>query len=149
MKILAIDPATLTGWAVSYPSSTLSGVADFGAHRGNRPMIFEAFDLWLADMVTEHEPEMLVFETPIHRGSGSRTGFGLAAIIELIAARRGLFVAEVNLVTIKRHGTGNARAEKAAMVSAARARGWAPATDDEADALWLLDYAQVHLREAA
>ena len=85
--ILELDPATRTGWAVGGHGSVVSGAVDFGQHRGNRPALFEGFDLWLSDMVTEHDPAMLVFATPIQRGPGSRTGFGLATIIELTAAR--------------------------------------------------------------
>ena len=148
-SILALDPATRTGWAVGGHGSVVSGVVDFKQHRGNRAMLFEAFDLWLSDMVTERDPAMLVFEMPIQRGPGSRTGFGLATVIELTAARRGLFVGEINLATLKKHATGNGRADKAAMVEAARARGWTPETDDEADALLLLSYVTTNMPEGA
>ena len=43
--------------------------------------------------------------------------------------------------TIKRYATGKGNADKAAMVSAMRARGFAPADDNEADALALLLWA--------
>ena len=46
--------------------------------------------------------------------------------------------AGVPVGTIKRHATGNGRADKAAMVEAMRRRGHAPADDNEADALALL-----------
>jgi Holliday junction resolvasome RuvABC endonuclease subunit len=43
--------------------------------------------------------------------------------------------------TIKRYATGKGNADKAAMVAAMRARGFAPVDDNEADALALLLWA--------
>ena len=43
--------------------------------------------------------------------------------------------------TIKRYATGRGNANKAAMIAAMRARGFAPADDNEADALALLLWA--------
>jgi len=43
--------------------------------------------------------------------------------------------------TIKRYATGKGNADKAAMIAAMRARGFAPADDNEADALALLLWA--------
>jgi Holliday junction resolvasome RuvABC endonuclease subunit len=45
--------------------------------------------------------------------------------------------------TLKKYATGNGRADKPAMYAAAKARGLDKnvASDDEVDALWVLDYA--------
>ena len=43
---------------------------------------------------------------------------------------------------IKRHATGKGNADKATMIAAAVNRGWNPADDNEADALWILDWAR-------
>ncbi|MCX8006193.1 MAG: hypothetical protein N2688_14785, partial [Burkholderiaceae bacterium] len=43
--------------------------------------------------------------------------------------------------TIKRFATGRGNADKAAMIAAVRARGFAPADDNEADAIALLLWA--------
>jgi len=43
--------------------------------------------------------------------------------------------------TIKRHATGKGNADKEAMVVAARARGFSPADDNEADAIAILHWA--------
>lgn len=45
----------------------------------------------------------------------------------------------VPVATIKKHATGKGNAKKDAMIAAAKAKGWAPVDDNEADALWLLD----------
>ena len=43
--------------------------------------------------------------------------------------------------TIKRHATGKGNADKEAMIAAARARGFNPADDNEADAIAILFWA--------
>jgi Holliday junction resolvasome RuvABC endonuclease subunit len=43
--------------------------------------------------------------------------------------------------TIKRHATGKGNANKDAMMAAARARGFSPADDNEADAIAILLWA--------
>ena len=43
--------------------------------------------------------------------------------------------------TIKRHVTGQGNADKQAVIAAVRARGFAPADDNEADALAILLWA--------
>ena len=57
-------------------------------------------------------------------------------------------VFEVNLQNVKTHALGKgkrSKRDKEAMVKAAIAAGWAPGGDDEADALWILDYAMACL----
>ena len=43
--------------------------------------------------------------------------------------------------SIKKHATGKGNADKAAMIDAARARGFSPADDNEADAIAILLWA--------
>jgi hypothetical protein len=43
--------------------------------------------------------------------------------------------------TIKRHATGRGNAPKEAMIASARARGYCPADDNEADAIAILHWA--------
>ena len=70
---------------------------------------------------------------------------GLAAITEKVAHQRSIRAMEGHLQEVKRHATGNGRATKPEMVRAALARGWNPHDDNEADALWLLDFAKACL----
>ena len=53
----------------------------------------------------------------------------------------GFAVESVQSGTIKRHATGKGNADKDAMIAAARARGFSPADDNEADAIALLLWA--------
>ena len=50
-------------------------------------------------------------------------------------------IMEVPVGTIKRHATGKGNAPKEAMIAAARARGFSPADDNEADAIAILHWA--------
>jgi Holliday junction resolvasome RuvABC endonuclease subunit len=54
---------------------------------------------------------------------------------------RGVPYAGVPVGTIKRHATGKGNANKDAMMAAARARGFSPADDNEADAIAILLWA--------
>jgi Holliday junction resolvasome RuvABC endonuclease subunit len=57
------------------------------------------------------------------------------------AELRGVPYEGVPVGTIKRHATGKGNASKQTMIDAARARGFDPADDNEADAIALLLWA--------
>ena len=57
------------------------------------------------------------------------------------AELRGVPYEGVPVGTIKRHATGKGNAPKEAMIIAARARGFSPADDNEADAIAILHWA--------
>ncbi|MGD9884601.1 MAG: hypothetical protein AB7E70_21660 [Hyphomicrobiaceae bacterium] len=166
--ILALDLATTVGWASAAPGyravlpiSARHGVQEWaanlalmrsGSHRiappgAGLPEFFHAFDLWLADMITVHQPDLLIFEAPIIAGGKTsvetaRKLMGLAVLTELTGYRRSIpKVREENVITVKKHWTGHGRADKRMMIDAARQRGFEPADDNAADALALADYA--------
>ena len=66
---------------------------------------------------------------------------GLMATLTAWAELRGVPYQGVPVGTIKIHATGKGNAPKEAMIAAARARGFAPADDNEADALAILLWA--------
>lgn len=161
--LLALDLATVVGWAhcglgyravtsleaqaIDRPTGVLSGSHRIAAPGVGIGGFLNAFDLWLSDLVTLHTPDILVFEAPILTGGQTsidtaRKLMCLAGVTELIAHRRQIpIVREVNVSSVKKHWTGNGRAKKFEMIDAARARGFAPRTDDEADALAAMDFA--------
>jgi Holliday junction resolvasome RuvABC endonuclease subunit len=144
--VLAFDAATLTGWAWVLPSgSTRHGVIDLGNFRGRRAALFDAFEGRVADLVTECTPSLIVYESPFFRGNGTRITFGLAAVIELVAARRELPINEVRPTEIKKHITGKGNADKAAVMKAVRERGFRPTDDNAADAIALAHFAWTNL----
>ena len=68
---------------------------------------------------------------------------GLMASLTSWGELRGIPYEGVPVGTIKRHATGKGNAPKQAMIDAARAKGFSPEDDNEADAiailLWALD----------
>lgn len=156
--ILALDTATVTGWAsVSADGLTWHGRADFSQHRGNFGPLLSAFELWLSDHITATRPGFIFLEEPFFRGKGTRTTFALAGIVHLIAARRELPCLEVNNATLKKFarehgGTAEKGVSKAEVLSAVAAWGFHPEDDNAADAIVLARWAwgnRRHLEDAA
>ena len=67
--------------------------------------------------------------------------YSLLAVLSAWCEERAIAYQGVPVGTIKRYATGKGNADKAAMIAAMRARGFAPADDNEADALALLLWA--------
>jgi hypothetical protein len=153
IKILAIDQATATGWAFGDIGGVIScgSFASIGLNRGEKLV---AFGRQLAALVNDLSPDLLVFEEPVN-GLGSfearRWLMALAGQIEVVCETLGVPYCEEHNMRIKGHALGQHRAfqggnksqkqkaGKQAMIDAARARGWNPKNDNEADALFLLD----------
>ncbi len=145
MRILALDLATRTGFAVG----EASGEPRFGTKVIGRPgesigKFANLFDEWLSDMITLEAPELIVFEAPILPArttpDTARKLMGLAFLTELICYRRDVRCREANIMTVKKFFTGRGRASKAEMIEAAASHGWICKDDNEADALgvWAL-----------
>ncbi|MFH1609682.1 MAG: hypothetical protein ABID40_03545 [Candidatus Bipolaricaulota bacterium] len=158
MRILALDMATKTGWAVS---GGASGVWDLSIRKdessGMRLIRFESklYELVFGGGLTRRV-DLIVFEA-VTVGAGPRANFDaiklatkLQAIVErLVASIDDLECRSYNLNEIKRHAIPEKgkRRDKAAMVEAARDR-WPDADiedDNVADALFLLSLAQKEL----
>ena len=73
---------------------------------------------------------------------------GLMASLTSWAELRGVPYEGVPVGTIKQHATGKGNAPKQAMINAARARGFSPADDNEADAIAILHLGHRDRREA-
>ena len=142
MIILAIDSGTKTGWAVNN-GSIISGVQDFSLKRGESPgMRFLKFQSWLKDMIKLTKPNMIIYERAHHRGGApTEVGVGLTTIIQTICAEANIEHVALHSGTLKKYATGKGNASKEDMMQAARDLAWEFKTDDQCDALWLLDYA--------
>jgi Holliday junction resolvasome RuvABC endonuclease subunit len=149
-KILALDLATSTGWAVMANGVTESGTALFRRSHGRKTIsddhagyTFDAFDRWLAEMVATWKPEAIAYEEAgvFRNPTTARIPYGLRGIMFARAARHGVTLAGYAGSALKVYATGYGRADKKQMVAAARERwpGQDIATDDQADALWLLN----------
>lgn len=156
-RILALDLATRTGWAVWSGAARTSGVHSFAiGDREPRGWLYHKFDTWLVEMLNP-EPALIVYEEPGHLRSreagyvlyGFLTRVWEAADIRHIPRRR------VAVSTLKKWATGSGKATKAEMVAAvldrypkalaASEEAFLRIDDNEADAIALLEYARATL----
>lgn len=79
------------------------------------------------------------YEQAHHRG-GAATEYAVGCVTHVQAwcAEHGIEHGARHTAEIKRHATGKGNADKEAVMAAMRAAGYAPADDNEADALALL-----------
>lgn len=158
--VLALDLATRTGWAcgrllarpltpmeaqLACPPKPASGTLRFqGATVG--AFMADAHDR-LADLLSLYRPAGLIYEKPILPDRTTPETVlklnGLAALASMLAHRAGIrWVRTAQPSKVKRHFCSSGAAGKAGVLAACTARGWTGlASDDEADALALLDYA--------
>lgn len=150
MNILALDLATVTGWAGWDGSASSAGTVTF---RGSIGRAFSTYHRWLGRKISrftdgEARP-VVVFEKPwVGRNTHQDTArklMGFAVVTEMVAYEFACRCLEVDTNTVMRHFTGaggGRRADKKARVIAAcLARGIDVSDDNEADALAILDYA--------
>jgi Holliday junction resolvasome RuvABC endonuclease subunit len=164
MSILALDPATKCGWAMLGDDDRVrSGVWDLSLDKGQPPGARYAFLENELNILHKESPiEVIALEvTPSLRGGNAvKVANGLLAIIQKFGFRRGIAVLEVHASTLKKHLTGNGRAEKGKVAQAVMNRLdlGIVMTDDETDALavlcWAIDKSQptkptTPVREAA
>ena len=82
------------------------------------------------------------------RVARTAVGVGLSTEIFAFAALHKIEHMPVHTGTLKLFATGKGNASKAAMVQAAKDRGYNPQDDNEADACHLLDYGMAELKVA-
>lgn len=142
MKILAIDPGTKCGYA---KSARESGTWDLGSrrHEGGGMRYFR-----LRNYLNEacKDVHLVVYEE-VRRHLGTDAAHiygGIVAILQEHCEMHEIPYSGVPVGTIKKHATGKGNADKKAMIDAARKK-WPEIVikdDNQADALWLLDWAQ-------
>jgi len=134
-KILALDIATKTGWK----TATASGVWDVKPNRGeSEGMRVVRFKSKVKEMILMESIEIVAYE----RASGLYKG-PLIICAEMIGVLKDLCMemkvemACYSAKEIKSHATGKGNASKDQMVAAAKALGYDPKDDNEADAIHL------------
>jgi hypothetical protein len=144
--VLALDLGTTTGWAIrGYDGLIMTGTASFrpGRYDGGG-MRYLRFTNWLTELDRLSGPISAIWFEEVRRHAGTDAAHvygGLMASLTAWAELRGVPYAGVPVGTIKRHATGQGNAPKQAMIAAARARGYSPADDNEADAIAILHWA--------
>jgi hypothetical protein len=144
--ILALDLGTTTGWAIrSFDGLITSGTASFRPGRfDGGGMRYLRFTNWLSEIDRLSGPISAIWFEEVRRHAGTDAAHvygGLMATLTAWAELRGVPYQGVPVGTIKKHATGKGNAPKEAMIAAARARGYSPADDNEADAIALLLWA--------
>lgn len=139
MKILALDMATKTGWAVIEDGGIKeSGVQDFTKGRGeSNGLMFLRFRKWLQEIASFGPFSIVAYERAHYRGgAATEVCVGLQTRAQEFAAETGAESAPVATTTLKKFATGRGNADKADMVKAAALiLGRPPVDDNEADAV--------------
>ncbi len=143
--ILALDLATLTGYAVGgdgFPPR--GGTINLKPAKGETDAVrFLRLTQHLKRIIKEHEITEIYFEKVdfiVSTRQGHLWG-GYWSYLLGVAHANKLTCTGINVKKLKKYATGNGNAKKEQMIQAAIAKGWRPQDDNEADALWILDYA--------
>ena len=143
LRILAIDPATLCGYA---HTAGVSGTWDLSVKKdessGMRLIRLRAA---LAKVKKEHGVDLLVLEVARNSkfGNAVKIAGQIQGVIEVWAIDNNVDYRGYSPKEIKHHATGNGNADKDAMVAAAKKK-WPKVKivdNNHADALWVLDFA--------
>jgi len=145
MKILALDMATRTGWALYNDGEVMSGVINLADKnkKGSHGELFIRFNHHLANLAfkAQDEIDLIVYEQAHFRGgAATRLCVGLATCVLVYAAKYFIRTESVHTATLKKWATGKGNADKGDMIRAACVLGYQPQDDNEADALMLLEY---------
>ena len=151
MNILAIDVGSKTGWAVHCNGMEESGVQDFSLKRGESAgMRFFNFRVWLNRMLNKMPIKMVIYEMAHHRGgAATMVTVGMVTRIQEECELRDVEYMKLHSASLKKFATGRGNANKEEMLRAARAKwGHMVIDDNEADALFLMDYARKEYSDA-
>jgi len=139
--LLAIDLGTTTGWALRSSGLITSGTVSFRPNRyDGGGMRYLRFQNWLAEMDRLSGPIATIFYEDTGTDAAHVYG-GLMATLTAWAEQHGVPYQGVPVGTIKKYATGKGNANKQAMIDAARAKGFYPKDDNEADAIAILLWA--------
>lgn len=153
MTVLALDLATITGWAYGEPGSVpVHGTKRFAAPGASHEAIFANAMHWTKGLLADKHVTTVVWEAPMvttfARGNTTSNTttvlYGLPAVIGAVVYSAGIYdirKAETKLVRNYFIGSNPKRAKaKSLVMQMCRANGWEVADDNEADALATWDY---------
>lgn len=141
MKILALDCATKTGWALANGGKIIeSGVQEFTVKRGESPgMRFLRFRKWVEELMQNFQPNVVVYEQAHYRGgAATELCVGFVTRVQEVASAWGANYQGIHANTLKKTLTGHGKGDKEAVIRAVEARtGIKPIDDNHADAIAL------------
>ena len=144
--LLAIDLGLNTGWALRDASGLItSGCRGFKPGRfegGGMPLL--RFAAWLDELhrITSGLSRVYFEEVRAHKGTAAAHTYGaFLGQLTVWCERQYVPYQGVPVATIKKHATGKGNASKELVIAAMRRLGYAPADDNEADALAILHWA--------
>lgn len=156
MRILALDLARKTGWALGgvRDNAPESGSITIASEGASMAKLFSDWRLYLRDFLSLHRDiRTVVFESPLppmmKTGSTSieaiRRLMGLAAVTEELLYTLGNYdIREARVADVRTHfiGSNRHKRDEAKTLTKRRCRqlGWSPVDDNAADALALWDY---------
>jgi len=147
MKILALDIGTKMGWA---HSCGVSGVWDLSVRRdesGGMKLI--RLRSKLNEIYNSEGIELVVFEAVRHAAPGMQgalvVGAELQGVLKVWCEVDGIEYRGYSPSEIKKHATGKGNTNKQMMLDLAREKWGHIEDDNEADAKWLLDLAQLQI----
>jgi hypothetical protein len=144
--ILALDLGTTTGWALrGNVGQIVSGTVSFRPSRyDGGGMRYVRFRAWLDQLADDAGAIAAIHYEEVRSHAGTDAAHiygGLLATLTAWAEQRSVPHQGAPVGTVKKHATGKGNAGKPAMIAAARARGFDPTDDNEADALAILHWA--------
>lgn len=142
-SVLALDLGTITGWAMRPAGGRIeSGTVSFRPSRyDGGGMRYLRFRGWLNGMARDAAGLAAIYFEEVRRHAGTDAAHlygGFLATLTSWCEQQGIAYQGVPVGTIKRFMTGKGNADKAAIIAAVRAQGFAPADDNEADAIAIL-----------
>lgn len=150
LPVLALDIGTACGYALRTRAGVTSGTLDLSQRkvdnaRGNRLLRLWGF---LSHVHAASPLAWIAFEDVAHMGPGQMLAAHSFAqfkgVVLLFGARARIDVRAVHTGTLKKAITGRGAFKKGeskpALMAAVRARGFEPSTQDECDAIAVLEY---------
>lgn len=149
--VLALDLATVTGWAYGKPEEKpLFGSQRFGKQGSSRARTYRSFRLWLDVFCSARPPTMIVFESAATPSwMAGRTNIdtvkllmGLTEHLEEWCCDR-FELREASTSQVRTHFIGRnlqSKIAKPLVVARCRERGWMVEDDNQGDACAIWDY---------
>lgn len=150
MKIAAFDLGSHIACAHNITGAGDERVTHYDA-TGDRVQRAGQIMGWLKEAFAQFEAhggvDVIVYERPFARGQhATRSLWGVAGILEALAGAYSWPVIDYTPTEIKKHATGNGKAEKDDMILAASCTGYMGDNEHEADAWCCMRFAEENIK---